>query len=350
MKVEKVAKQSGGAFVTVRASGPWTLSLEFPGETAEWARLSRTEGSGDAYDIVLNYDENDTESDRSLNIILMSGKKTDVWTLVQTCTSGSDSPDGPDAVPGWMELPAVSQNLEYYNHSFTMNGREYRNYSFGWDKGALAAHWVAYPLCRMYTVKNVERTDAWDCDPKLSESDQPIMYKGLGSGYDRGHQCPSADRVCCEEANVQTFYFTNMTPQNSGLNQRIWANFENKVRSISGAADTLYVVTGCVFGDGSSTCRDNSGKTITVPSGYFKALLYYNRANTFGIGGYSAAGFYLEHRTYSETNVDKSMSMSIDELEELTGIDFFVNLSSKIGEANAARVEAEDPSSVSIWW
>lgn len=271
-------------------------------------------------------------------------------TLEKPSVPDNGTPVMPALGAGWMEMPGVNPDLVYYSHSFTMNGSKYRNYSFGWDKGALAAHWVAYPLCRMYTVKNVERTDAWNRDPKLSESDQPIMYKGLGNGYDRGHQCPSADRVCCEEANVQTFYFTNMTPQKSGLNQKIWANFENKVRSISNAADTLYVVTGCVFGDGSSTCRDNSGKTITVPSGYFKALLYYNRANTFGIGGYSAAGFFLEHRAYSESSVNKSMSMSIDELEDLTGIDFFVNLSSKIGEANAARVEAEDPTSVSIWW
>ena len=72
-------------------------------------------------------------------------------------------------------------------------------------------------------------------------------------------------------------------------------------------------------------------------------LKYQKSGSTTGIGGYSAAGYYLEHRAYSQDSIDGSMLVSIDRLEELTGIDFFVNLASVLGDRNAAEVEAEIP-------
>lgn len=351
MKTESVSKEAGSAFVTVEASKGWSLGLEFMSGANAWAKLNRTSGSGNAYDVILSYDANEGETERVLEIVLRSGNKTDRWTLVQTGASSADpDPEPSGEVPSWMELPAMSDGLDYYNHHFSMNGKTYRNYSFGWDSGALLAQWVAYSLSNVY-LGSQSRTDEWAADPELPYQMQPIMYKGLGGGYDRGHQLPSADRTCCYDANAQTFYFTNMTPQlGQKFNQSIWANFEGKVRSISKKADTLYVVTGCVVDGSTKTHNDNEGKAVTVPAGYFKALLYYSKASTVGTGGYSAAGFYLEHKNYSQANIDKSMCMSIADLEKKTGLDFFANLPGKVGQALAERIETEDPSGVSIWW
>ena len=67
--------------------------------------------------------------------------------------------------------------------------------------------------------------------------------------YSRGHQIPSADRTATDELNSQTFYASNITPQNGDFNGGIWASLEGKIRE-NMCQDTLYVVTGCYFGNG----------------------------------------------------------------------------------------------------
>lgn len=355
-RLTELPSDAGSVFVSVTASGAWTLSLEFGQDDEPWAELSTTAGTGDKSNVILKYGENAAESDRTLRITVKASSRTQTCTLVQKA-GGGDEPEPPVVqpgdVPGWMELPVVQGSLEYHNNFFSMNGKRYRNYSYGWDKKALVAHWVAYPLCPLY-LGSQKRTDEWDYDPNVPQSQQPVLFRGFGGGgYDRGHQLPSADRTCCREANEQTFYFTNMTPQRGlNFNQKIWASFETRVRDWSRNADTLYVVTGCVVEGSTLTARDNDGKSVTVPVGYFKALLWYSKSSTVTAqnAGYRAAAFYLEHKDYSQTGIDKSMSMSVDELEEMVGMDFFPNLKTKAGAAIADRVEAADPKNDTFWW
>ncbi len=355
-RLTELPSDAGSVFVSVTASGAWTLSLEFGQDDEPWAELSTTSGTGDKSNVILKYGENAAESDRALRIMVKASLRTQTCTLVQKA-GGGDEPEPPVVqpgdVPGWMELPVVQGSLEYHNNFFSMNGKRYRNYSYGWDKKALVAHWVAYPLCPLY-LGSQKRTDEWDYDPNVPQSQQPVLFRGFGGGgYDRGHQLPSADRTCCREANEQTFYFTNMTPQmGANFNQKIWASFETRVRDWSRNADTLYVVTGCVVKGSTLTARDNDGKSVTVPVGYFKALLWYSKSSTVTAqnAGYRAAAFYLEHKDYSQTGIDKSMSMSVDELEEMVGMDFFPNLKTKAGATIADRVEAADPKNDTFWW
>lgn len=349
-----VSSKAGSEFVTVLCSTDWTLSIDFKGEE-EWASLSRTSGKGNTYSASLSYNDNAEESDRVLELVLKAGNKEERLSFTQYAfvQGGSGGGDGdkpelkPDAVPGWMELPAQTSGLDYYNHHFMLNGRRVRNYSLGWDGDSRLAHWVAYPLCSMY-LGSQKRTDEWNYDPKVPESEQPVLFGSYKhSDLDRGHQLPSNDRTCNRDANVQTFYFSNMTPQvGKQLNQSIWGKLELKVNSISRTADTLYVVTGCIVDGSTRYVNDSGGNSCIVPTGYFKALLYYGKSNTLGTAGYSGAAFYLENRSYSETAVNRSHCMSIDELEEMTGLDFFVNLP----DAIEAIVEKEDPSNIPIWW
>ncbi len=355
-RLTELPSGAGSVFVSVTASGAWVLSLEFGQDDEPWAELSTTSGTGDKSNVILKYGENASESDRTLRITVKASSRIQTCTLVQKA-GGGDEPEPPVVqpgdVPGWMELPIVEGGLEYHNNFFSMNGKRYRNYSYGWDKKALVAHWVAYPLCPLY-LGSQKRTDEWAYDPNVPQSQQPVLFRGFGGGgYDRGHQLPSADRTCCREANEQTFYFTNMTPQRGvNFNQKIWASFETRVRDWSRNADTLYVVTGCVVKGSTLTARDNDRKSVTVPVGYFKALLWYSKSSTVTAqnAGYRAAAFYLEHKDYSQTGIDRSMSMSVDELEEMVGMDFFPNLKTKAGAAIADRVEAADPKNDTFWW
>ena len=248
----------------------------------------------------------------------------------------------------WMELPAMDNDAYgYYSHSFSMKDKVYRNYSFAWSQKDLVSVWMAYPLCKTYTDKVVDRTDAWNYDPILGPELSCAPFSGYAGAYARGHQVPSADRLCCREANEQTFYGTNIIPQLNEHNEGIWSNLENRIRDIANASDTTYVVTGCVVDGSKEITTDSDGKNITVPVAYFKAVLRYKKGDA---NVWTGAGFYTEHKNYLHNSANlKAVSMSIDELEEMTGHDFFVNLAGKIGSDEAAAVEAQQPGEYKVW-
>ena len=364
IKNTTVASGKGQQFVNVKCSGDWTLALVAETGEVDWASLNATSGTGDKSNVVLSYDVNAGEQDRSLKIYLDNGMRSISCDFTQL-GSGKHPDDDPDtggdngsgsgagqgnvdlAKTGWLELPALNNpNLGYYAHHFQMNGKTYRNYSFGWSQKDRVALWVAYPLCKLYTNGNAGRTKAWALDPLLG-NDSAAPFGGYAGDYARGHQLPSADRQCCYDANAQTFYGTNMTPQLNEHNENIWADLENKVRGYANTSDTTYVVTGVIVSSTSKKEKDSYGQSVTIPDAYFKAVLKYSKSST--LGTWNAAAFYLEHRAYSGS-VGKEHSMSVDELEEMTGIDFFVNLPAKIGADQAAKLEAADPANSSVWW
>lgn len=344
----QVPYTAGSLTVSVTASGSWLLSLYYSDGADAWADLSVSSGRGSTDGIVLSYGENTSGTSRSLLVILTSDGQDVAVTFTQLSEDGS-SVSG--TYPGWMELPAVVENDDctFYSHDMTVSGRTVRNYSFLYDRDNLLSHWVAYPL-NSGLIGSGGRTGEWGYDPLVPRNEQPVLFSGYRGNYDRGHQQPSADRLNYN-ANVQTFYFTNMTPQfGRNFNQSIWAGLEDQVRNVARSSDTLYVVTGCVLDGSLGVAYDNEGKEVTVPGAYFKALLRYSASSGTGYGGYAAAGFWLEHRSYGSTVITEDMCKSIDELEELTGLDFFVNLPDKIGPTLAAQVEAQNPDNVGIWW
>ena len=357
VNAEKVSFEKGNVFINVLCPGSWALYLVTPdGGEVDWARIEegKESGTGNASLIVLYYDKNKGTDSRTLKIVLDNGVDWKECQLEQECEVLEQEPEAPDPIvgeelakTGWMELPALDDpDLEYYGHSFPMNGRTYRNYSFGWSQKDFVAVWVAYPSCSLYLNGNVGRTDAWALDPLLGNR-SAAPFSGYAEELARGHQLPSADRQCCYEANAQTFYGTNMTPQINEHNEGIWSKLEGKVRTYAETSDTTYVVTGVVLEGSKRKTWDSNGNSLTVPAAYFKAILKYSTQSTYG--KWNAVAFYLEHRAYTE-NIGKQHSMSIDELEKITGIDFFVNLPAKVGETEAARIEAADPTAVGMWW
>ena len=272
------------------------------------------------------------------------------FTEVVEGSSGGDDPMIPsDSDPRgkkWMELPAMSDtSLDYYYHSFPLNGSTYRNYSFGWDDSNKVALWVAYPLCSFYTAsydgENHRHEEYFIKDPLLGDA-SPRPGGGWAGDYDRGHQIPSADRQCSELANGQTYYGTNMTAQSNPLNGGPWANLEGAVRDFAkSSSDTTYVVTGCYVGDSVEWSTDSDGMRIKVPTAYFKAILVLKNGNWTG------GAYWTPHVGYASSYT--SWATSIDWLEQKTGLDFFVNLPDKIGASAAAEIEAATSGSAK-WW
>ncbi len=338
---------SGQQFIKVAAFSSWTLSLDFGESQQAWASVDKTSGSGNASGIVLSWDANSAEGARSCTLTLScSGKLSEVSLSQSGKSSTPDPTPQPSADAAWLELPAVSDAaLKFYSHDMTVSGKKVRNYSYFYDKEAKLSYCVAYPLNKGL-IGSGDRTNEWGYDPNMSASDQPCLYKGFSTGYQRGHQLPSADRLA---ANVSTFYFTNMTPQRGELNENAWATLEGKVRNWCYQMDTLYVVTGADYKSSTSYAYDNNGSKVIVPTGYFKALLGYKKGGSIGAatGGYIGIAFYFKHQYYGNEAIMSTQSMSIDALEKQLGdVDFFYNLPGKIGESKAAKVE----STVESWW
>lgn len=368
VEVKTAVVEAGGysQFIYVKASSSWRITITSVdgGEPVDWIIADPSSGSGDM-DVTLKVEENKSEKERSAVITVENSAGKASKTISQKAKGSEVKPDptpsGGNLSPktGWMELPAIPEGMDAFTHSMTVGSVSTRNYSFLWDYSNLVAPWVAYPLCKWNIGNNIKRTNAWGLDPLLPEGKQPVLYRGFSKGnngwYARGHQIPSADRLTSYESNSMTFYGTNMTPQiQDGFNGDIWATLEGKVRSWANSSDTLYVVTGCVidYKDGETVkyALDNNGKKVTVPTAYYKAVLRYMKSSTFGYSGYSACAVWLDHKVYSSSSISSSYSMSVDDLEKKTGIDFFVNLPAVVGEEMAAKIESEDPSKVSWWW
>ena len=347
----EVDAAKGSQFINISATGSWTLSSSAP-----WLTVSASSGSGNTTSVSVSYTENTSSSDRTATLTLTSSGKTATATLTQKgkeTTPSPDTPSTPGASPGWLELPEVlsGSNHKFVSHKFASAGRTIRSFSYDWSTPDLVAHWVAYPLNKAL-IGTGNRTDLWAYDPQLTTAEQPTLFSAYKGGYDRGHQIPSADRLTYAD-NVKTFYFTNMTPQLNSLNGQIWATAESKVRGWASSCDTLYVVTGCVVKGSTKKAYDNNGKAVTVPVGYYKAVLRYVKNGTLGYSGYMGLAMYFEHKAYSQSNITKSMTdivMSIDALEAKIGVDLFPNLATVAGKTVSDNVEKEDPTKVSYWW
>lgn len=248
----------------------------------------------------------------------------------------------------WAEQPEFTDNDDLIHKTYyttLANGDFVRNYSICYDTDKLVSRWVAYPLHSCYINPSLSRTNAWSFDPALPESiQQNIVSGGYNDGgnrqLDRGHMLPSASRYSTYDTNAQTFYATNMMPQNSSFNQSVWGQLEGQVRKAI-CADTLYVVVGTLFEDGQKfTSR---GRTIARPSHCYKLLLRTKSGNTqksisqiTDPSEIKAIGFIFKNQ--SSAGSIESAATSIAEIEKRAGMTFFRNLNPDI----AAEVKKQN--------
>lgn len=282
-------------------------------------------------------------------------------SLAITSCGGSDdddpiiTPEVPSAPTGnkylsRLEVPKLEAGNIFIQHSAKIGADSVMTYCLEYNPEKFHSRWVAFRFDADTRSKNTKRPDVdpFQDDPLLKNS-QTIGYGGFGKKYvdelgisrdwggkssqfDRGHICASADRLYDIEANNQTFYMTNMSPQLGDFNQGYWNAFELYVQDIgrkSSFADTLYVVKGGTIRDKETMGHilRNNGAKVVIPKHYFMALLAVKGSD------YKAIGFYMEHKEYgfkygSDVKKDQMSDkiVSIDELEKLTGIDFFHNL------------------------
>ena len=173
-------------------------------------------------------------------------------------------------------------------------------------------------------MANYGFSDPFQPDPDLPVGQRTELDEYKGSGYQRGHICASADRLNSKEANEQTFYLSNIMPQSSGLNNGIWSDMENKMRTWGkddSFSKVLYVVKGGTI-DESYNIRGYTDTGLLVPKYFFMAALCEDNQ-----GKYKAMAFWVEHTNQNEGGKSlRNYVRNVHQLEELTGIDFFCNL------------------------
>jgi len=189
----------------------------------------------------------------------------------------------------------------------------HRGYTLSFNSKYKQANWVAYLLTKDETVKRFQRGEFFAPDPLIPGTDFKVDY--LKSGYDRGHLAPAADMGWSMETMVQSFFYSNMSPQLPRFNRGAWKKLEMQVRNWAVEYDSLYVVTGPIFDSVMPTIGPHR---VAVPKAYYKVLLQKRNGEWFGIGfvlpNASIKGDIMQYTT------------SIDKVEELTGIDFFWGL------------------------
>lgn len=189
---------------------------------------------------------------------------------------------------------------------------QHSTFTLAYDEEHEQARWVAYILTReQLNRKSVKRTDWYEVDESIPTGSAEF-YDYKGSGYTKGHLLPSADRAWNRKVNEETFLMSNISPQTYHFNGGVWRELEENVRDWARANDRLYIVTGPVLDKSRETI---SPKEITVPEAFFKVVLDLDSPDQ------KAIGFVIPNQKTDLHLTD--FARSVDEVEVLTGIDFF---------------------------
>lgn len=337
----QINANGGGFIIRVKADGTWQAS-----SSETWCTLSRTSGNGNGS--ISEYMKANTGAERSVIITITAGKEEAKFTLKQLAGNGSNpvpDPEKPSGYASMLEIPALkggSMN-QFITHTTKRNGKDYPTYSLEYSYKYKHSYWIAYRFDNT-TGGNVGRNEAYKPDPELPSQYAAKHNDYTNSGYTRGHLCASSDRQYSKEANQQTFYMSNISPQSgNGFNQSgsAWNTGEDKVQAwgynISRSTDTLYVVKGGTIGEG--MIKGYIKNEIAIPKYFFMAVLFRSGDN------YKAIGFYMPHENLKDDpdkKDPKKYLMSIDALEQETGIDFFHNLPDNIENTVEATYNVND--------
>lgn len=355
----------------ISTQGPSGITFEATivsqGGDAEWCSFDLNKqvssAGGNVGDPAYLYlDKNNSDDDRTarIDVTYTNGYSTSL-TLTQRAAGFIDYDRS------WGEQPEYRSDDAYiyktYYATFVSNqffpGGKLRNYSVCYDVDRHISHWVAYPIFKkVYETPVLSRVNDFNYDPNdqlpvIPTRDQQYIGtggngRGYGArGYDRGHMLPQASRYNNYEPNRMTYYGTNMMPQNSTLNQNIWASLEGKVRGWGGLQtyDTLYVVTGAAFK--STKTIDNANGPIAVPSHCWKVLLCQRgnqnrQISQFKADELKAIGFVFTNDDAGAATSIESAVRSVKEIEELTGFKFFRNLDPAVADAVKSQKNLAD--------
>ena len=204
-------------------------------------------------------------------------------------------------------------------------------YALGYIEYHKQAAWVAYIFtAEEVTVKVAQRADRFREDPNIP-SGSATLGDYRGSGYDRGHLAPAADMAFSEKTMSDSFYMSNMSPQRPEFNRGVWKRLEIQVRLFAITEEKIFVVTGPVLSEEKSITIGSS--QVTVPRFYYKVVYDMTPPEKM-------IGFILPNEGSRKDLRD--FAVTVDTVEELTGLDFFNNLPKDKQEKLESSISPDD--------
>ena len=220
-----------------------------------------------------------------------------------------------------LELPAPLKNV-----SETILKR--KGYTVSYNSRLNVPNWVAWELNRDKLVERESRSDKFLPDPDLPADKAVTTQDYKGSGWDRGHLCPAGDNKWDREAMIESFYMTNICPQNHNLNRGDWKELEEACRRWAEQEGPIYIACGPIFYNRQPRTIGSKHK-IAVPDAFFKVILCTGSRQPRAIG-------FIYKNTSGNRPLDSYVN-SVDQVERITGIDFFPALPDDVEK----KVEAE---------
>lgn len=196
---------------------------------------------------------------------------------------------------------------------------EHTGYTVSYNRKRRNPNWVAYELTAEEVDGKEPRNGDFIPDPNLKGA-QATDEDYKNCGWDRGHLAPAADMKWSKEAMEESFYLSNISPQNNNLNRGVWKSIEELTRDAAVKHKNVLVVTGPVFTKEKGLGKIGKNKVL-IPNGFYKVLLINDC-------GYKGIGFYCENKAGKKKL--SSYAVSIDSIEHITGIDFFHMLPDEI--------------------
>lgn len=224
-----------------------------------------------------------------------------------------------------LEIPIVLSTLKEQIIS-------HLGYAVSYNSSHKLPNWVAYELTYDEVLGTIPRAKKFTQDPNVKGA-QADNDDYRNSGWDKGHMCPAGDMKRSKQAMNESFYFTNICPQNPNLNGGDWKDLEEKCRDLTRHYGKIYIVCGAIVGRAANgTIGYNK---VVIPDAFYKVLLVETSR------GYESIGFYFENKA-GHRNLSY-YAKSVDEIEQLTNIDFFAALTDDVEK------EVESKYNISVW-
>jgi endonuclease G len=209
-----------------------------------------------------------------------------------------------------------SKDFDFYPTSTTNAVYERTAYAFSYSEKHEQSEWVAY-LLEDSDTKNANYSRPFFNEDPMVKTNSADWRNYKKSGYDKGHLCAAGDRKSSYSTYKETFYTSNIAPQNHDFNSGIWNRLEEKTRYWAKKYNGIYVITGGVLTDDLKTIgREN----VAVPNYFYKILLTKD--------GSKMIGFLMPHKNSNKPLYE--FVTSVDAIEKTTGIDFFPKLDDAI--------------------
>ncbi|MBQ7635214.1 MAG: DNA/RNA non-specific endonuclease [Bacteroidaceae bacterium] len=202
-------------------------------------------------------------------------------------------------------------------------------YIVSYNKDTKIPNWVAWHLTSEHTDGPIGRTNAFYEDDAVPAPRATIEdYKG--SGWSRGHMCPAGDNKWDAEAMIQSFSLINVCPQDASLNSGLWNSFEIDCRNWAKRFGDIFIICGPVFFRGKhETIGSND---VYVPEAFFKVVLCLNG---------TPKGMGIVVKNNSNTKKRDLYFNSIDQVERITGMDFFPMLPDEIENEVESNIDLD---------